>query len=223
MSWIVQTMMTDRSHSRVAKTPACHAGSTGSIPVGTATREYHPAARMVVSNSTHGGSSPPAPAARLADESGCAFRGVRPSVSRVQLFRDRSSLGRALASHARGRGFDSLRFHGDVAQLGERLDGIQKATGSIPVISTRSSAIHVTRGCSSVGRALGLQPGCRRFEPGQLHMVKIVIRYAKLDRGYVRIRLSDGRIMHEHRFQKALGQKRFMCGRSCRMPKKLPA
>jgi hypothetical protein len=28
------------------------------------------------------------------------------------------------------------------------------------------------RGCSSVGRALGLQPGGHRFEPGQLHHVR---------------------------------------------------
>lgn len=26
-----------------------------------------------------------------------------------------------------------------------------------------------SRGCSSVGRAPGLQPGCRRFEPGRFH------------------------------------------------------
>ena len=63
--------------------------------------------------------------------------------------RDRSSLGRALASHARGRGFDSLRFHGDVAQSGEHHDGIVRVTGSIPVISTSGWFVEKARNAGS--------------------------------------------------------------------------
>ena len=44
----------------------------------------------------------------------------------------------------------------------------------------------VARGCSSVGRAPGLQPGGHRFDPGQLHQKPVVsdwlsVRTAKAD------------------------------------------
>ena len=35
-----------------------------------------------------------------------------------------------------------LHFYGGVAQLGERLNGIQEVNGSIPSVSTKKSLIH---------------------------------------------------------------------------------
>ncbi len=47
------------------------------------------------------------------------------------------SVGRALQSHCRGRGFKSRQVHqGPVAQLGARLNGIEKVEGSSPSGST---------------------------------------------------------------------------------------
>ena len=55
-----------------------------------------------------------------------------------------SSAGRALEWHSRGQRFDPAYLHhlqlniedGGIAQLGERLNGIQEVSGSIPLIST---------------------------------------------------------------------------------------
>jgi hypothetical protein len=61
-----------------------------------------------------------------------------------------SSAGRALQSHCRGQGFESPQLHqptltahqeqlrGAVAQLGARLNGIQKVRGSSPLSSTKA-------------------------------------------------------------------------------------
>ena len=70
---------------------------------------------------------------------------------------------------------------GGIAQLGERLNGIQEVSGSIPLISTRISArraeIHTVffiliRACSSVGRALRSQRRGHGFESHQVHHEK---------------------------------------------------
>ena len=53
---------------------------------------------------------------------------------------DIAQLVRAFASHARGRGFESLCLHhifGGVAQLGERSVRIREVRGSNPLISTK--------------------------------------------------------------------------------------
>jgi hypothetical protein len=48
---------------------------------------------------------------------------------------------RALASHARGPGFESLIDHaGDVAQMGERCNRTAEVRGSIPLISIGKEA-----------------------------------------------------------------------------------
>ncbi len=59
---------------------------------------------------------------------------------------------------------------GGIAQLGERLNGIQKVSGSIPLTSTnfqknRRRAVLFQRGYSSVGRATGSQSVGQRFDP----------------------------------------------------------
>ena len=56
--------------------------------------------------------------------------------------------------------------HGPIAQLVERTADNREVSGSNPLRPTNPSNL---RGCSSAGRAPGLQPGGRRFEPGQLH------------------------------------------------------
>ena len=78
-------------------------------------------------------------------------------------FWGRSSVGRAAALQAVGRGFDPLRLHesfGPVAQLGERF--------------VRNAEVAVQfrpgpRGCSSIGRALPWHRRGRRFDSDQLH------------------------------------------------------
>lgn len=52
---------------------------------------------------------------------------------------------------------------GPVAQLGERLHGMQEVAGSIPARSTK------VRVCSSIERAPALQAGGSRFESDQIH------------------------------------------------------
>jgi hypothetical protein len=54
------------------------------------------------------------------------------------LMRDVAQFGRALRSGRKGRRFKSCHpdQYGGIAQMGERLNGIQEASGSIPLIST---------------------------------------------------------------------------------------
>ncbi len=55
----------------------------------------------------------------------------------------------------------SILFHyGALAQLGERLNGIQEASGSIPLCST----LYNLCGSNSVGRVSRCQRDCRGFE-----------------------------------------------------------
>ena len=67
--------------------------------------------------------------------------------------------------------FIYIRFViGGIAQLGERLNGIQKVSGSIPLTSTSFLAsfgrfLIKKRGYSSVGRATGSQSVGQRFDP----------------------------------------------------------
>jgi hypothetical protein len=111
--------------------------------------------------------SSPVGAATGVSATGCR-RASKTRVERVrapplpQDVRGRSSVGRALRSQCRGRGFEALWLHGDVAQSGERLHGMQEVACSIQVISTGW-------GRSSVGRAVVLQASGRPFNPGRLH------------------------------------------------------
>ena len=80
-----------------------------------------------------------------------------------------SSAGRALQSHCRGQGFESPQLHqfgvhkfGAVAQLGERLNGIQEVRGSNPLSST---TFPENKGLPSCGEGLfGYTTGCRLFD-----------------------------------------------------------
>ena len=65
---------------------------------------------------------------------------------------------------------------GGIAQLGERLHGMQEVSGSIPLISTKSSPDDLARktgillwGYSSAGRALAWHARGQRFDPAYLH------------------------------------------------------
>ncbi|VXA86616.1 conserved hypothetical protein [Aeromonas veronii] len=57
---------------------------------------------------------------------------------------------------------------GVIAQLGERLHGMQEVRGSIPRSSTKfrvTTVIHTNRGYSSAGRALAWHARGPRFDP----------------------------------------------------------
>ena len=51
--------------------------------------------------------------------------------------RNRNAASKKLISRKSSK-IKDLRFHGGIAQLGERLNGIQEVSGSIPLISTNN-------------------------------------------------------------------------------------
>ena len=82
---------------------------------------------------------------------------------------------------------DGARQFGGIAQLGERLHGMQEVSGSIPLTSTKfpvsasgqSQKPHrkrpehtIYRGYSSAGRALAWHARGQRFDPAYLHQSK---------------------------------------------------
>ncbi len=72
-----------------------------------------------------------------------------------------------------------FRF-GGIAQLGERLHGMQEVSGSIPLISTKLSSQKFDLktfqmwGYSSAGRALAWHARGQRFDPAYLHQIKFL-------------------------------------------------
>ena len=82
------------------------------------------------------------------------------------IFRGCSSAGRALRSQCRGQEFDPPHLHqllGGLAQLGERLHGMQEVSGSIPLSSTKNSGSPSSRGPGhdpfTVGTAVRIRLG----------------------------------------------------------------
>ena len=71
--------------------------------------------------------------------------------------------------------FSTFSWYGVIAQLGERLHGMQEVIGSIPISSTRTSQcswftvnifyFQLVWGYSSVGRALAWHARGHRFDP----------------------------------------------------------
>ena len=60
-------------------------------------------------------------------------------------------------------------WRGVIAQLGERLHGMQEVIGSIPFSSTNVNKSSLLWGYSSAGRASALQAEGQRFDPVYLH------------------------------------------------------
>ena len=60
-------------------------------------------------------------------------------------------------------------WRGVIAQLGERLHGMQEVNGSIPFSSTNVNKSSLLWGYSSAGRASALQAEGQRFDPVYLH------------------------------------------------------
>ena len=54
--------------------------------------------------------------------------------------RNRNAASKKLISRKSSK-IKGFRFHGGIAQLGERLNGIQEVSGSIPLISTKNGRI----------------------------------------------------------------------------------
>ena len=72
--------------------------------------------------------------------------------------------------------FDSIIEFGGIAQLGERLNGIQEVSGSIPLISTRSAlktvgfqGFFLFCGTLVAGGATCMTESCRNWLRRQLH------------------------------------------------------
>ena len=65
--------------------------------------------------------------------------------------------------------FFPSRRSGGLAQLGERLHGMQEVIGSIPFSSTNVNKSSLLWGYSSAGRASALQAEGQRFDPVYLH------------------------------------------------------
>ena len=74
------------------------------------------------------------------------------------------------------RGYVDSRFRGN-DDIGHD-DGMHDSFAKVSSIGERAHVFHPftgltgMRGCSSAGRAPGLQPGGRRFDTAQLHQIK---------------------------------------------------